>query len=257
MRFARVFMVLGFWALCFNDFLVLYFLFETVGIISYAFLGLTSTNKQNITSTMNYFLIGFTATLFTQCAMLCFTVVDLKALGFILSMISFLMKLGIYPFNFWVSNFYEGLEKGAFLIFYTFISLCLIVVIIRMCTVLIETGWLENALSDVIKLKDDSWDNAKNFEIRIPNESLSVLDCATDIVFFVWLLVIYILCLIYYYMFYSFMYIISIWLTLGLAVISVKITMERSLTSIVGLYSSLNYNLLMVCYWAMWFSLIM
>ena len=95
--FIFFFVGISFWS---NDLFIIYFSFEVIAIISYLIMGIHACDKSGLKSVLNYFLVGFLCSIFFQSAFVCFSLPGLRLFGLFLAFVSFITKLGMYPFNF-------------------------------------------------------------------------------------------------------------------------------------------------------------
>lgn len=129
-----------------NDIIIYYFLFELINLIIYTIIGVNQNNPKAAESAISYYFISFISSLFclwgtsyiygfsgtSKIELLISLLYNINLysyinhygilLGFIYILLSFFIKLGIFPCHIWVPNIYEKLSNFNFLVLMTIIK---------------------------------------------------------------------------------------------------------------------------------------
>ena len=100
-----------------------YLIFELINIIIYVFIGVNSFNTQNFKSNIIYFLVGFISSLVFLLGLYYKLNNNWDFYGDILVTLALFLKIGAFPFSFWVIPVYNNLSNASFLFFITYIKL--------------------------------------------------------------------------------------------------------------------------------------
>lgn len=101
-----------------------YIIFELVNIVTYILLGLNNLRLNNLKANIIYFLVGFTGSIILLYGIYAiFNPILSNYIGFSFVFIALILKIGAFPFSFWVIPVYTALPNSTFIFFISVLKL--------------------------------------------------------------------------------------------------------------------------------------
>ena len=202
-NFFRLLMYLSYLLLFSDSIVVLYVMLDIVSLIVFILTALMVKINWDWFSIQDYLIKGCLSCVISNLAMVCFSQNNLGALGLILATLSLIIRFGAYPFTLCGNEYREYEEWCIFMVLYRVFIAFLILIILRLCVFMVETGWLRNIFYITYDLEINSWNRFARYNL-IPLMWLGELPEYLDrLSYYLVLFFTFLLYAVYHWLFYS------------------------------------------------------